>query len=45
MDDDGSCMLEQDEVALLVARLGQRLSPAELKLAMAAMDGDGSGYP
>jgi hypothetical protein len=44
MDDDGSCMLEQDEVALLVARLGQRLSPAELKLAMAAMDGDGSGY-
>ena len=36
-------MLEKDEIAALVARLGQKLSPKELLAAMAAMDDDGSG--
>ena len=36
-------MLEKDEIAALVTRLGQKLSPKELLSAMSAMDDDGSG--
>jgi hypothetical protein len=43
MDDDGSCLLERDEISALVARLGQKLTPKELNLAMTSMDEDGSG--
>ena len=43
IDEDGSGMLDRDEVYALAENLGATLSTAELDAAMAEMDADGSG--
>ena len=43
LDGDGSGELEEEEIRVLAEQLGNSLSDAELEIAMAAMDADGSG--
>ena len=43
IDIDGSGTLEREEIAEMTKELGKQLTERELDLAMAEMDGDGSG--
>ena len=43
LDEDGSGELEEEEIRVLAEELGNKLSDAELEIAMKAMDADGSG--